>query len=256
MLRKFGVATGQAAYPTPLGNYEIVTSRRTPGGTRPTPTGPQDAEPIPPGPGNPLGTRWMGLSAPAVGIHGTPDAASIGYSASHGCIRMLVPEAEWLFERASTRARRSTSSTRSVRWEGIAARLEGRLVVVEPLTPEHEDDLWEAAQDPAVWRWLPGPRRRRPRELPRAGSRTRSRDATPAIDVAVRRRRPREAAKAIGSTRYLTLRPEHRGLEIGWTWNASSAWGTGANAEAKLLLLAHAFDDARLHARRVQDRRA
>ena len=40
-------------------------------------------------------------------------------------------------------------------WEGIAARLEGRLVVVEPLTAEHEDDLWEAAQDPEVWRWLP-----------------------------------------------------------------------------------------------------
>ena len=40
----------------------------------------------------------MGLSAPLVGIHGTPDAASIGYSASHGCIRMRVPEAEWLFE--------------------------------------------------------------------------------------------------------------------------------------------------------------
>ena len=41
----------------------------------------------------------MGLSAPLVGIHGTPDAASIGYSASHGCIRMHVPEAEWLFDR-------------------------------------------------------------------------------------------------------------------------------------------------------------
>jgi lipoprotein-anchoring transpeptidase ErfK/SrfK len=52
---------------------------------------------VPPGPGNPLGTRWMGLSAPGVGIHGTPDAASIGYSASHGCIRMRIPEAEWLF---------------------------------------------------------------------------------------------------------------------------------------------------------------
>ena len=54
-------------------------------------------EPIPPGPGNPLGTRWMGISAPAVGIHGTPDPASIGYSVSHGCIRMLIPEVEWLF---------------------------------------------------------------------------------------------------------------------------------------------------------------
>ena len=54
-------------------------------------------KPIPPGPGNPLGTRWMGTTAPLVGIHGTPDAASIGYSASHGCIRMRVPDAEALF---------------------------------------------------------------------------------------------------------------------------------------------------------------
>jgi lipoprotein-anchoring transpeptidase ErfK/SrfK len=41
----------------------------------------------------------MGISSPAVGIHGTPDAASIGYSASHGCIRMRIPEVEWLFDR-------------------------------------------------------------------------------------------------------------------------------------------------------------
>jgi lipoprotein-anchoring transpeptidase ErfK/SrfK len=40
----------------------------------------------------------MGTSAAGVGIHGTPDAASIGYSASHGCIRMQIPQAEWLFE--------------------------------------------------------------------------------------------------------------------------------------------------------------
>ncbi len=52
----------------------------------------------------------------------------------------------------------------------------------------------------------------------------------------------RQSGKAIGSTRYLTLRPEHRGLEIGWTWNARSAWGSGANVEAKLLLLRHAFE--------------
>jgi lipoprotein-anchoring transpeptidase ErfK/SrfK len=97
--RKFGVATGQAAYPTPLGNFEIVSMQRDPWWRPPDSDWAEGAEPIPPGPGNPLGTRWMGLSAPAVGIHGTPDAASIGYSASHGCIRMLVPEAEWLFER-------------------------------------------------------------------------------------------------------------------------------------------------------------
>jgi lipoprotein-anchoring transpeptidase ErfK/SrfK len=56
---------------------------------------------VPPGPGNPLGTRWMGLSAPGVGIHGTPDAASIGYSASHGCIRMRIPDAETVFAHVS-----------------------------------------------------------------------------------------------------------------------------------------------------------
>jgi lipoprotein-anchoring transpeptidase ErfK/SrfK len=97
--RKFDVATGLAAYPTPLGSYEIVTMQRNPWWRPPDSGWARGAKPIPPGPGNPLGTRWMGISAPAVGIHGTPDAASIGYSASHGCIRMRVPQAEWLFER-------------------------------------------------------------------------------------------------------------------------------------------------------------
>ena len=96
--RTFGVATGQSAYPTPLGDYEIVTKQRDPWWYPPPSPWAQDSQPVPPGPGNPLGTRWMGLSAPYVGIHGTPDAASIGYSASHGCIRMRIPDAEWLFE--------------------------------------------------------------------------------------------------------------------------------------------------------------
>jgi lipoprotein-anchoring transpeptidase ErfK/SrfK len=96
--RTFGVATGQAQYPTPLGRFEIVVKWRHPWWYPPNSEWAKDAEPIPPGPGNPLGTRWMGISSPAVGIHGTPDAASIGYSASHGCIRMLIPQVEWLFE--------------------------------------------------------------------------------------------------------------------------------------------------------------
>jgi L,D-transpeptidase catalytic domain len=95
----FGVATGMAAYPTPLGSFRIVTKQRNPWWYPPNAGWASGARPIPPGPGNPLGTRWMGLNVGAVGIHGTPDAASIGYSASHGCIRMRISNAEWLFER-------------------------------------------------------------------------------------------------------------------------------------------------------------
>jgi hypothetical protein len=98
--RSFRIATGQSSYPTPIGNFEIINLQRNPWWHPPEGSDwAADAQAIPPGPGNPLGTRWMGISSPYVGIHGTPDAASIGYSASHGCIRMLIPEVEWLFER-------------------------------------------------------------------------------------------------------------------------------------------------------------
>jgi lipoprotein-anchoring transpeptidase ErfK/SrfK len=97
LMRKFGVATGQAVYPTPTGTFSIVDMQLNPWWRPPDSAWAKGLDPIPPGPGNPLGTRWMGLSAPGVGIHGTPDDASIGYSASHGCIRMHIPDAEWLF---------------------------------------------------------------------------------------------------------------------------------------------------------------
>ena len=101
-LRSFGIATGTAQYPTPLGNYSIATMQRDPWWIPPPDSDwAQGKKPVPPGPGNPLGTRWMGTTAPLVGIHGTPDAASIGYSASHGCIRMRVPDAETLFGEVS-----------------------------------------------------------------------------------------------------------------------------------------------------------
>ncbi len=95
--RAFGVATGQHAYPTPLGRFTIVVKWKNPWWYPPASPWAAGQKPIPPGPGNPLGTRWMGLSTPGVGIHGTPDAGSIGYSVSHGCIRMRIPDAEWLF---------------------------------------------------------------------------------------------------------------------------------------------------------------
>jgi lipoprotein-anchoring transpeptidase ErfK/SrfK len=98
LVRTFPVATGQAIYPTPAGVWRIMNKQRDPWWYPPT----YDAwakglKPVPPGPANPLGTRWMGLNATGVGIHGTDAPTSIGYSASHGCIRMHVPDAEWLF---------------------------------------------------------------------------------------------------------------------------------------------------------------
>jgi hypothetical protein len=95
----FGVAVGMPQYPTPLGRFYIAVKQRNPWWYPPDTAWAAGASPIPPGAGNPLGTRWMGLSWGGIGIHGTPDSASIGYSASHGCIRMRIPEAEWLFER-------------------------------------------------------------------------------------------------------------------------------------------------------------
>ena len=97
-LRILGVAVGQSIYPTPVGRFEIITKQANPWWYPPNSAWAAGEKPVPPGPGNPLGTRWMGISSPGVGLHGTPDAASIGYSASHGCIRMEVPDAEWLFD--------------------------------------------------------------------------------------------------------------------------------------------------------------
>jgi lipoprotein-anchoring transpeptidase ErfK/SrfK len=97
-VRRFAVATGQTVYPTPLGRFQIVVKWKNPWWYPPSSAWAKGEKPTPPGPGNPLGTRWMGISSPGVGIHGTPEDGSIGYSLSHGCIRMHIPQAEWLFD--------------------------------------------------------------------------------------------------------------------------------------------------------------
>ncbi len=125
-------------------------------------------------------------------------------------------------------------------WDGLAARLEGRIVVLEPLSEEHEEGLFAAAGDLEIWRYMPwnaaASRETFHAWLEDALERTRA-----GLDIAFA---TLDAAtgRPIGSTRYLGLRPEHRGLEIGWTWLARSAWGGGANVEAKLLMLEHAFE--------------
>ena len=101
-VRTFPVATGQAIYPTPAGLWHIMVKQLDPWWYPPTyDSWAKGLKPVPPGPSNPLGTRWMGLNAPGVGIHGTDAPTSIGYSASHGCVRMQVPDAEWLFVRVA-----------------------------------------------------------------------------------------------------------------------------------------------------------
>lgn len=126
-------------------------------------------------------------------------------------------------------------------WDEIGQRLEGRIVVVEPLAAEHEAGLRSAAADPAVWRWLPWNAAESEETfhawMEDALART-SAGSECAFAVLAS-----ESGEPLGSTRYLALRPEHRVLEIGWTWMTSRAWGTGANAEAKLLLMEHAFED-------------
>ena len=97
-VRVFEVATGQNIYPTPLGRFEIVVKAENPWWYPPASPWAKGDKPVPPGPGNPLGTRWMGIDSPGVGIHGTPEDGSIGYSLSHGCVRMHIPQAEWLFD--------------------------------------------------------------------------------------------------------------------------------------------------------------
>jgi lipoprotein-anchoring transpeptidase ErfK/SrfK len=97
--RAFPIAVGQPAYPTPSGVYRIVSKQTNPTWFPPDSPWAAGLGPVPPGVSNPLGTRWMGTSAPAIGIHGTPQTWSIGSAASHGCIRMYIGDAEYLFDR-------------------------------------------------------------------------------------------------------------------------------------------------------------
>jgi RimJ/RimL family protein N-acetyltransferase len=124
-------------------------------------------------------------------------------------------------------------------WEALAARLEGLVVVLEPLAPAHEEGLFEAAQD-MDWSWM-FLDASRDLEAFRRYFEAALANAEAGIEVPFATLDAR-TGEPIGSTRFLTLRPEHRGLEIGWTWLRASRWSSGANVEAKLLQLEHAFE--------------
>jgi hypothetical protein len=87
VIKVFPVAVGKPSTPSPSGTFTI--ERRVM-----NPTYSHDGKVVPPGPGNPVGTRWMGLSIHGYGIHGTNEPRSIGKAASHGCIRMAKADLE------------------------------------------------------------------------------------------------------------------------------------------------------------------
>jgi len=125
-------------------------------------------------------------------------------------------------------------------WDELASVLAGRLVTLEPLRAAHLDGLRHAAADERIWgymvttdveQWL-------------ADAFAEHESGRRVQFVALRHE------EVVGSTSYLSLAPEHLRLEIGNTWMNPSTWGTGANVEAKYLLLRHAFE--RLGCRRVE----
>jgi len=117
--------------------------------------------------------------------------------------------------------------------------LEGRLVRLEPLERRHADGLWDASRDPRTWRWLsvlqPSTHAAFDAWLDDALRAAETGAEIPLVTLC--------HEGVVGSTRFLALRPEHRSVEIGWTWLHPSAWGRGVNVEAKLLMLRHAFEE-------------
>ena len=90
IVREWTVATGQPEYMTPTGLYTVTELRYEPTWVNPAPDtwGADMPASIPPGPNNPLGVRAINWSAPAIRFHGTSAEYSLGYNASHGCVRL------------------------------------------------------------------------------------------------------------------------------------------------------------------------
>jgi lipoprotein-anchoring transpeptidase ErfK/SrfK len=103
LVKTYDVATGLPKFPTPIGQFKITQKRFRPTWVNPAKGPGQWGAKLPaqiaPGPSNPLGTRAMNLNSPGIRIHGTTADNSMGYNASHGCIRMKMSDVEELFER-------------------------------------------------------------------------------------------------------------------------------------------------------------
>lgn len=92
----YPVAVGKSGWETPVGQFQVLEMVRQPGWTNPF-----TQEVMPPGPDNPLGTRWIAFWTDGtnyVGFHGTPSRSSVGQAASHGCVRMFNEDVEKLYD--------------------------------------------------------------------------------------------------------------------------------------------------------------
>ena len=98
--KTYGISVGKAGNDTPAGQYTIANKAVNPTWNVPNSAwaGKLAGTVVPPGPSNPLKARWMGIYD-GVGIHGTSDDASIGTNASHGCLRMHIPDVIELYDR-------------------------------------------------------------------------------------------------------------------------------------------------------------
>jgi RimJ/RimL family protein N-acetyltransferase len=125
--------------------------------------------------------------------------------------------------------------------------LVGRGVRLEPLELAHVPSLAAAGADPATWTWMHAPLADEASMRAWVDEALRNRDAGEEVPFATV---DAVTGRVLGSTRFMSIAPAHRRLEIGWTWLTPAAHGTGANTEAKLLMLEHAFE--RLRAMRVE----
>ena len=117
--------------------------------------------------------------------------------------------------------------------------LEGQLVRLEPLTPEHEESLIAAASDGELWNstvTIVPSRATISAYITSALNAQAEGHALPFVII------ERSSNRVVGSTRVFHIERDHRRVEIGYTWLAASAQRTAVNTEAKLLLMTHAFE--------------
>ena len=117
--------------------------------------------------------------------------------------------------------------------------LEGRIVRLEPLAEAHREPLRSVAGHPEIWEWI---ERTVPEEDGGFDKWFEGRLLARKLGEAYAYATLTADGEPLGSSSYLAPRPIHNGVEIGWTWLTPSAWRSGANVEAKLLMLGFAFE--------------